>query len=154
MNNQFNNNFSQQGNSNNAQIFQPSYMQPKTQPVQQPINNNYINTQNNKSKNSKKVILIFLAILIIILCVIAFFYLKKDKNKNLETDITSSNVFFIKNEDNKYALFNDDGEQLTEFIFTSIDDFVNGTSLVRKDDAYGIIDSKGNMTEILALILI
>ncbi len=154
MNNEFNNNFSQQNNTNNEQITQPTYTQPQPmqqpinnqQYVQQPMNNNYVNAPNNKSKNNKKIILIVIAILIIILGVIAFLYFKKDKNKNLEMDITYSTAFFIKNENDKYALFNDEGKQLTEFIFTSTSDFVNGTSLVKKDDAYGIIDSNGKMT--------
>ena len=44
------------------------------------------------------------------------------------------------------ALFNEDGKKLTDFIFTSTSDFVNGTALVKKDDAYGIINANGKMT--------
>lgn len=48
--------------------------------------------------------------------------------------------------DGKYALFSDSGKKLTDFVFTSVRDFSNGSSLVEKDGLYGIINDKGKMT--------
>jgi len=151
MNNDLNNgnfNNTQQQFNNNAPIDQSIYTNDQVQTIQQPINNNFNTNQNIKPKNNKKIIFIIIAILIIIVSVIGFLCLKEDKNKNenQDFDINSSNAFFIQDKDKKYALFNDDGKQLTEFIFTSTSKFVNGTSVVKKDDAYGIIDTNGNMT--------
>ncbi len=150
---------SMNGNTNtapiNEQVTPPTFVEPQIQPMQQSINNqqfvqqpmnNNVNTPNNKYNKKLIFLFIVIAIFIIVLGVVAFLYFKKDKNKNLEMDITDSTAFFIENEDKKYALFNDEGNQLTEFIFTSVDDFVNGTALVEKDNAYGIIDSNGKMT--------
>ena len=36
------------------------------------------------------------------------------KKEEKEIDHTETNSFFIKNEDNKYALFNEDGKKLTD----------------------------------------
>ena len=55
-------------------------------------------------------------------------------------------TFFLKNAENQYALFNEDGERLTDFIYTSHSDFINGTAEVTLDDEVGIINSKGKMT--------
>lgn len=116
------------------------------------VNQNYTqNTQfqnNNGSSNKSKLKkVIFILLVIVILATIGLFlYLKKDKTKNNDFDINYSTAFFIQDSNSKYALFNDDGKKLTDFIFTHVSDFVNGTSLVKKDDAYGIIDSNGKMT--------
>ena len=55
-------------------------------------------------------------------------------------------TFFLKNAENQYALFNEDGERLTDFIYTSHSDFINGTAEVTLNDEVGIINSKGKMT--------
>lgn len=70
---------------------------------------------------------------------------QKGKDKEKEVDRTATNSFFIKNEDSKYALFNEDGKQLSDFEFTSVGDFLGGTSIVKKDDQYGVINDNGKM---------
>lgn len=62
------------------------------------------------------------------------------------TNIKYATTFFLRNEDSKYALFNEEGERLTEFVYTSPSDFMNGTAEVSQDDKVGIIDEKGKMT--------
>lgn len=118
-------------------------------PIQneQPINNSFNNYNNTtESKQKSKIGLIVILLVVVAVVVTAFFYFKKDKSQSNDFDINYSTSFFIKNSNGKYALFNEDGKKLTDFIFTSISDFVNGTSLVRKDDAYGIINANGKMT--------
>ena len=67
------------------------------------------------------------------------------KKEEKEIDRSATNAFFIKNEDNKYALFNEDGKKLTDFEFTNVGDFLGGTTIVRKDDQYGVINDSGKM---------
>lgn len=55
-------------------------------------------------------------------------------------------TFFLNNTENQYALFNEDGKKLTDFIYTSHSDVINGTAEVTKDEKVGIINTKGKMT--------
>ena len=71
--------------------------------------------------------------------------LKGGKNNNQNTDITNTTAFFLNDSDNKFALFNEDGKKLTDFIFTSKSEFINGAAIVKKDDNYGIISESGKM---------
>ena len=69
------------------------------------------------------------------------------KGSNEENvNIKSVTTFFLSNEESKYALFNEDGERLTDFVYTSPSSFVNGTAEVSQDDKIGIINSNGKMT--------
>ena len=111
------------------------------------INQQYSNYEQSNnlpnSKGSKKIILI-IVLIVVILGIIAFIFLKPNKS-NDKIDINYSSAFFLKN-DGKYALFSDSGKKLTDFVFTSVRDFSNGSSLVEKDGLYGIINDKGKMT--------
>ena len=67
------------------------------------------------------------------------------KNKNTKEEY--SDAFFIK-EDSKYALFNNEGKKLTDFVFTAVGtttNFRKGSAIVKKDDKNGIIGSNGKM---------
>ena len=151
-------------NANNAQIQseqpmnnqkeqlvqQPDSSKQPQNNYQQPMNNTY-NNYNGSSNGSKPKSKIGLIIIIIILVIVAlgvgaFLYFKKNKVQSNDFDINYSTSFFIEDSNEKYALFNEDGKKLTNFIFTSTSDFVNGTALVKKDDAYGIINANGKMT--------
>lgn len=123
------------------------------------LSNNYINQnqsymqnthfQNNNGSSNKlkpKKLIFILLIIVVLVDIGVFLYLKKNKERSNDFNINYSTSFFIRDSNNKYALFNDDGKKLTDFIFTSVSDFVNGTSLVKKDNAYGIVDSNGKMT--------
>lgn len=100
------------------------------------------------SNGIKKLFLIIIVIFAIsIIGFVVYNFLAKEKSKITEdVDITETASFFLENEDSKYALFNEDGEQLTEFIYTTVYKFVNGTAIVMIDDDYGIIDENGKMT--------
>jgi len=67
---------------------------------------------------------------------------------NQKYDVIDNNdkVFFLKNSESKYALFNADGNQLTDFIYRYVDDFVNGVAHVDDGKNEGIINAKGKMT--------
>lgn len=104
---------------------------------------------------SKKpiIIVIVIAILVVGLIIAAIFLLPKifggnpDDSDSLEESITKTNSFFIYDGSKKsYALFDIDGNQLTDFIFTSHDDFANGATAVRnQDEQKGIIGTDGKM---------
>ena len=126
---------------------QQNYNQPQNN-YQQPMNRTYNNYNggSNVSKPKSKIGLIIIVLVVVALGVGAFLYFKKNKVQSNDFDINYSTSFFIKDSNDKYALFNEDGKKLTDFIFTSTSDFVNGTALVKKDDAYGIINANGKMT--------
>lgn len=105
---------------------------------------NEVSNDTKKVFTNKKIIIISLVSAIIIIGLFFIFRKNKDKNKSTDFDVNYTDAFFIE-EDGNYALFNNDGKRLTEFEFSSVDDFINGTALVRKDDQYGVINSKGKM---------
>lgn len=163
-NNDFNNNSYSSPNQNvgNGYIQQPTNYQQAQQPVQpqmdtgytqptiQNLNSNHnpnITTLKKENKNIKKILLIVIAILAIGgIAFTGYKFFFKDKIDNKEFDIKATTSFFLQNSDSKYALFNETGEQLTDFIYTRVGDFVNGTARVEIDDQEGIINAYGKMT--------
>lgn len=109
----------------------------------QQLNNNQSNVVNKKSNTYLKFIPIIGVVLVAII-VCSIFISKKDKTKLSEFDVNYSNAFFISNGSN-YALFNNDGKQLTDFTYSYVDEFINNTALVKSDGKYGVINSKGKM---------
>ena len=105
-------------------------------------NNNYLIKE--KSNNKKIITVIFL----IAVCLLAGFFLYRMNltNKTGDSTINSSTSFFLSNSDRKYALFNENGEQLTDFIYDDYEEFVNGHAVVEIDYDSLIIDDKGNVT--------
>lgn len=63
-----------------------------------------------------------------------------------EKDIKETTSFFLLNKENKYALFNINGKKLTDFIYTSVTDFINEKAVVKQNDNVGVIDATGKMT--------
>lgn len=65
-----------------------------------------------------------------------------------EDDIYATNVYFLPNDDEKYALFNDDGERLTDFVYGYASRFIGGTALVKDEnnDKVGIVNTEAKMT--------
>lgn len=120
-NNDFNNNVYPSSNQNvgNGYTQQPTQPQMNTGYTQQSVqnlNNNYTNITPEKKENKsiKKIILIIIALLVVGGVAIAgykFFF--KDKTSNEDFDINATTSFFLQNADSKYALFNEDGKQLT-----------------------------------------
>lgn len=112
------------------------------QPMDSPTND--FNGSDVKKPKIKLILIIVLAAAVI--GVGAFLLLRKDSEKTSGIDITDSTSFFIQDKNEKYALFNEDGKQLTDFIFSYASEFMNGTAIVGKNDAYGIINENGKMT--------
>lgn len=99
----------------------------------------------SKCFKQKSSFIMVAAILVVTFTCMAVFTTGCDKKeKNAKKDVTSTGAFFIA-DNSKYALFNENGKKLTDFIFTSIDDFINGTTIVKKGEQYGIINDKGKM---------
>jgi len=70
----------------------------------------------------------------------------KGKTNNEKFDITATTSFFLQDSNSKYALFNEDGKQLTDFVYTSVGTFVNSAAKVAKDNQVGIINADGKLT--------
>lgn len=107
-------------------------------------NNIYPTTQQNKKVNSKLLIIIAVAVIVIVTGII-FVSKLLDNEEKLES-ITESTSFWIRNEEDLYALFDVNGKQVTKFNYKYVGDFVNGTTYVKNvDGQYGIISEKGKM---------
>lgn len=125
-----------------------SYVQTSVEQSVQNINNNTnIIPENQGNKNIKKIIIIIIILLAVAGCAFAGYKIfSKDKTKKENFDIKETTSFFLQNSDSKYALFNENGKQLTEFLYTRVEDFVNGYAVVEIDDQEGIINENGKMT--------
>lgn len=125
--------------------------EPKIEkPVVEEKNEYYFEKSQVETKKKKKLklklkpllkLLILIAIIILGVIFVSKFFCKKDSYKDKATYSTS---FFIKNNKGKYALFNDKGKKLTDFIFDSANSFINDSALVYKEkEGYKIINNKG-----------
>lgn len=93
-------------------------------------------------KYHRLIILGFILLLIAIL--ITSIMTSINSKKKLSADPLNSNVFFLQNKENRYALFNENGKQLTKFIYTSVGNFHNNAVKVRDEAGkMGILNSKG-----------
>lgn len=64
--------------------------------------------------------------------------------KAIKKILSHQRPFFKKNKEGYYALFDTTGKQLTDFIFSKVEDFYNHTSVViTKDGKSGIIKDNG-----------
>ena len=95
------------------------------------------------------IILTIVAILLIIAGIFLSFNQsskeRSDNNQNIVEKLNTTTAFFLENNESKLALFNEDGEQLTDFIFTEYRSFVNHTAVVWQGDQVGLIDENGKM---------
>ena len=125
-----------------------SYVQTSVEQSVQNINNNTnIIPENQGNKNIKKIIIIIIILLAVAGCAfVGYKIFSKDKTKKENFDIKETTSFFLQNSVSKYALFNENGKQLTEFLYTRVEDFVNGYAVVEIDDQEGIINENGKMT--------
>lgn len=103
--------------------------------------NDTIKTSNNDKKSG---IILFISILIILILVISVILLINGSNKKKIKNNIEDTTFFIKDDD-KYALFNINGEKLTDFIYEEASNFYNGTALVFNDNKYNIISNTGEV---------
>lgn len=113
---------------------------------------NYGNNSNQPKKgfvitdNLRKIIIGVVAVVVVIL---GFFAIKNviEGSKVLDADsLTSSSAFAIKDKNDKYAIFNNDGKNLTGFIYKDVSEFFNGNAIVtNKNGDNGIISQSGKM---------
>lgn len=91
-------------------------------------------------KSKLPIILVIVILLLVGACV--YFFLTKGKNNSDTLDTKKSTSFFLYS-DGKYALFNEDGKKLIDFIFSSAGEFVNGSAYVKNGKEAGVINDKG-----------
>lgn len=98
-------------------------------------------------KNLKKFIIGLIVLIVVIVAVILIVNLTKKDKKSDISDITKSESFFLEDKEGNYALFNEDGKQLTDFIFFSVDSsIINGATRVENSNGdYGILSEDGKM---------
>ena len=98
--------------------------------------------------NAKRIGIIIGAVVAVGAIVLLIILLFKGGIGGKDVSVFDSDSFFLAENDNsdaKYAVFNNKGDRLTDFIYKDVDEFVNGYSLVENADGkYMIIDSKGN----------
>ena len=152
----------------NIQIQQPminTTPQTISPPMQQqiipgqgvPVSNNIQPSQTKQSievveeKPKKKKVFFIILIMIVALIAASVFLYPKIKEKFNKLEVTTpdklydTTSFWIVNNDKKAAIFNIDGEQLSEFIYTEASaKFVNNTAYVKNENnEYAIINSNG-----------
>ena len=94
----------------------------------------------------RKKILLLLLVVVTVFTLTACGKKKKDNNKKVDgRNVVNYNTSFFIKSGSKYALFNEDGKQLTDFEFTSAGTFVNGAALVRNEISAGVIGADGKM---------
>lgn len=97
-----------------------------------------------KRKNILPIIIISIVSLTVAIAALVFFIFGQSKQSDQQPDITVSDSFFLKDtKANKYALFNKQGQRLTDFIYHTFSEIINQASVVTKDKEYAIIDSAG-----------
>ncbi len=98
-------------------------------------------------KNKVKLTAIVLCILSLGM-IIAGIILNFNKGNIQLKNNSQEDAFFLEKE-GKYAVFNTKGKQLTDFIFTEVKEFYNGSSLVKIDNKVGVINNKGKYVFLL-----
>lgn len=98
----------------------------------------------NTTKRKILIILLVTVGIIAIAAGTATQFMKNNSTKSDQKNTISSKAFFLKNKEGYYALFDTTGKQLTDFIFSKVEDFYNHTSVViTKDGKSGIIKDNG-----------
>ena len=104
-----------------------------------------VNVEKRKKSNFK--IFIIVGILVLVVAVILFLVFNRLSVTKDNFNSKGSNVFWLYDGYNYSALFDIDGNQITEFDYKVMNDNLDyGTSVVKnKDEKYGVISSKGKM---------
>lgn len=86
---------------------------------------------------------VLVGIVVLVICLI-------NAGKDTEKTVYDTDAFFIRETSSSsslYALFKKDGSRKTDFIFSSVGNFVNDHALVRNaENKYGVVDHDGNMS--------
>lgn len=97
-----------------------------------------------KNKKIKKFLLIVLAIIVLLVGIFFAYKLIFKKERMTFDKLDKTDSFFLSNKDGYYALFNEDGKQLTEFEFEYVGTFYGGVTRVRhKNGQAGVIKDDG-----------
>ena len=99
-----------------------------------------------KPKKKNKIgLLIKILILLLIVTAITIFAIKIfTKKADYKDKATYTTSFFIRNNKGKYALFNEKGKKITDFIYDSANSLINDSALVYKEkEGYAVINNKG-----------
>lgn len=113
---------------------------------QQSINSKDIN-EDKKHYDFKKIAIIGVPVILLIIGItVGFKFIFGNKANDNLNDILASNAFFLKNSENKYALFNEEGKKVTDFIFSKTEELINNVAKVENaNKEVGIISSNGKM---------
>ena len=145
-------NFNKETNNFSNNMINASEDNNLGRPEFHPMNEYHHNVESSIEKESflkkldyKKILIIGGIIVFIIVGVIVGKNIFKNKKTSSE-DILASNSFFLSNNNNS-AIFDKNGNQLTDFIFQSgPDKFINGAALVENDnDEKGLVSESGKM---------
>lgn len=109
---------------------------------------NSIKKTKTKMNKKYKILLIIIGVILSLLLLLSLFLMITNRKKEIEstTDIVTNTTFFLPNDDHKYAIFDDNGNKITDFIYTDYYNFNNGGSIVYQDDKVGIVNESGKMT--------
>ena len=94
------------------------------------------------NRNRTLILRIIAVLILIILVLFVFKFISMFARPTTDPELTTS--FFIKNKDDKYAMFNDSGKKLTDFIYSSVESIYNGAVKVKdENDKVAILNEKG-----------
>ncbi len=94
--------------------------------------------------NQKNLVIAGIAFVVIVILAWGIYKFFFAKEKYTYANFTDTEAFFLSNAEGNYALFNEDGKQLTDFIFDDIDTFYGGAARVKTVDGdYGIVKEDG-----------
>lgn len=79
------------------------------------------------------------------LVMIALGLILQFNNKASFSPTFDANTFFLKNKEGLYAMFDVEGNRITDFIYDHASEFVSSSAVVSKDYEYGLISSTGKM---------
>lgn len=134
-------------NSNPAPAPAPTPVVAQPAPAETPVIAQAPKTEKPKGKSKVGLIIgLIVAVLAVVGIVILIINLVGGGIGFVKNPIYETNAYFIHDKDDKYILFNKDGERISEEKFDDVDDFYNGMALVKKDGKYGVIKDNGSMS--------
>lgn len=104
------------------------------------------NGKENKKKKQINLKIIITLVTILFVIILAVFFITKlfKKDSSYKDKATYTTSFFIRNNKGKYALYNESGKKLSDFVYDSATSFINDSALVYKEkEGYAIINKKG-----------
>lgn len=112
------------------------------------VNNNF-NPQTGKVVNNDNIKKIIFGVIALAVLVGGFFGIKAlfgGGSNSLDAASLSKTTAFKLEKDGKYALFNKDGNRLTDFVYKTIGEFFNGSAVVTGENReQGVISQSGKM---------